>query len=71
MIGNSKEIADILLRYNALFVLGAQHIYEQMQERNLWCITAGAFSAYWWGGAFMTVAEGLLLMKADRNNKFT
>ena len=72
MIGNSKEIVDILAQYNTQLILqGHQHIYEQIQERNLWFITAGAVSAYWWGGAFMTTEEGFLLIKVDRNNKFT
>lgn len=72
MIGNSKEIVDILSQYNTQLILqGHQHIYEQIQERNLWFITAGAVSAYWWKGAFMTTEEGFLLIKVDQNDKFT
>lgn len=48
-----------------------QHIYEQIQERNRWFVTAGAVSAYWWGGAFLETEEGYLLVRVDENNRFS
>lgn len=68
MIYNTKEVLDILNQYNLKLVLqGHQHIYEQIQERNRWFVTAGAVSAYWWGGSFLETEEGYLKVDIDKN----
>lgn len=72
MIENSKEIVDILRPYNIKLILqGHQHIYEQIQERGLWFITAGGVSANWWTGPLAETEEGYLLITVDKNNNFT
>ena len=70
MINDTKAVVDVLKDHNTQLVLqGHQHIYEQIQERDLWFVTAGAVSAYWWKGPFLTTEEGLLLVKVDENNR--
>ena len=70
MINDTKDVVDVLKDHNTQLVLqGHQHIYEQIQERDLWFVTAGAVSAYWWKGPFLTTEEGLLLVKVDENNR--
>ena len=72
MICNTKDVFEVLNGYNVQLVLqGHQHIYEQIQERNRWFVTAGAVSAYWWGGAFLETEEGYLLVRVDENNRFS
>lgn len=72
MIANTKEVVDLLKGYNTQLVLqGHQHLYEQIYERDLWFVTAGAVSAYWWQGPFLTTQEGILLVKVDENNRIT
>lgn len=72
MICNTKEVFEILNKYNVKLILqGHQHIYEQIQERNRWFITAGAVSAYWWGGAFLETEEGYLLVHVDTEHNFS
>ena len=72
MICNTKDVFEVLNGYNVQLVLqGHQHIYEQIQERNRWFVTAGAVSAYWWGGAFLETEEGYLLVRGDENNRFS
>lgn len=69
MINDTKAVVDLLKNYNTKLVLqGHQHIYEQIQERDLWFVTAGAVSAFWWKGPFLTTEEGFLLVKVDENN---
>lgn len=66
MICNTKEVFEVLNAYNVKLILqGHQHIYEQIQERNRWFVTAGAVSAYWWGGPFLETKEGYLLVHVD------
>ncbi|MGL4520446.1 MAG: metallophosphoesterase family protein [Phocaeicola sp.] len=70
MIQNTKEVFELLNNYNVQLILqGHQHLYEQIQERNRWFVTAGAVSAYWWGGSFLETEEGYLLIQVDNNNK--
>lgn len=70
MIADSKAVVDLLKEHNTQLVLqGHQHIYEQIQERDLWFVTAGAVSAFWWQGPFLTTQEGFLLVKVDENNR--
>ncbi|MFI3321630.1 MAG: metallophosphoesterase [Rikenellaceae bacterium] len=72
MIHNTKEVFEVLNDYNVKLILqGHQHIYEQIQERNRWFVTAGAVSAYWWAGEFLETQEGYLLVKVDQNNEVT
>lgn len=72
MIADTKAVVDLLKEHNTQLVLqGHQHIYEQIQERDLWFVTAGAVSAYWWQGTFLTTEEGILLVKVDENNRVT
>lgn len=72
MICNTKEVFEALNPYNVKLILqGHQHIYEQIQERNRWFVTAGAVSAYWWGGAFLETEEGYLLVHVDTDNNFS
>lgn len=67
MIYNTKEVLDLLNQYNLKLVLqGHQHIYEQINERNRWFVTAGAVSAYWWSGAFLSTEEGYLKVTVDK-----
>ena len=72
MIADTKQVVDVLKGHNTQLVLqGHQHIYEQIQERNLWFVTAGAVSANWWQGSFLTTEEGILLVRVDENNRVT
>ena len=72
MIADSKAVVDLLKEHNTQLVLqGHQHIYEQIQERDLWFVTAGAVSACWWQGPFLTTQEGFLLVKVDENNRIS
>lgn len=72
MIVNTKQVFDVLNDYNVKLILqGHQHIYEQIQERNRWFITAGAVSAYWWSGNFLETEEGYLLVHVDKDNNFS
>ena len=72
MIADSKAVVDLLKEYNTQLVLqGHQHIDEQIQERNLWFVTAGAVSAFWWQGPFLTTQEGFLLVKVDEDNRIS
>lgn len=72
MIADSKAVADVLKEHNTQLVLqGHQHIYEQIQERDLWFVTAGAVSAFWWQGRFLTTEEGFLLVKVDEHNRLS
>ena len=53
MVYNSKAVVDLLKQYDTRLVLqGHQHLYEQIYERDLWFVTAGAVSADWWKGPF-------------------
>ncbi len=70
MVHNSKAVVDLLKRYNTRLVLqGHQHIYEQIYERDLWFVTAGAVSADWWKGPLLTTEEGFLLVEVDEHNE--
>lgn len=72
MIENTKEIVDLLKPYNIKLILqGHQHIYEQIQERGLWFVTAGGVSANWWTGPLADTEEGFLLIKVDNTNNFS
>lgn len=72
MIVNTKQVFEVLNDYNVKLILqGHQHIYEQIQERNRWFVTAGAVSAYWWAGNFLETEEGYLLVQVDEDNNFT
>lgn len=72
MIYNTKDVFEVLNKYNVKLILqGHQHIYEQIQERNRWFVTAGAISAYWWEGAFLETEEGYLLVHVDTQNNLT
>ncbi|MGL4852471.1 MAG: metallophosphoesterase [Phocaeicola sp.] len=72
MIQNTKEVFEVLNSYNIQLILqGHQHIYEQIQERNRWFVTAGAVSAYWWSGSFLETEEGYLLIEVNNNNQVT
>ena len=72
MIENTKEIVDLLKPYNIKLILqGHQHIYEQIQERGLWFVTAGGVSANWWTGPLADTEEGFLLIKVDNANNFS
>ena len=72
MIDNTKEIVDLLKPYNIKLILqGHQHIYEQIQERGLWFVTAGGVSANWWTGPLADTEEGFLLIKVDNANNFS
>ena len=42
-----------------------------IQERNKWFVTAGAVSAYWWGGLFLETQEGYLIVHVDNHDNFT
>ena len=69
---NTKEIVDLLTPYNIKLILqGHQHIYEQIQERGLWFVTAGGVSANWWTGPLADTEEGFLLIKVDNTNNFS
>ncbi len=69
MISNTKEVFEILNEYNVQLILqGHQHIYEQIQERNRWFVTAGAVSALWWNGSFLETQEGYLLVTVKEDN---
>lgn len=70
MIQNTKELFELVNSYNVQLILqGHQHIYEQIQERNRWFVTAGAVSAHWWNGSFLETEEGYLLVEVDNNNQ--
>ena len=72
MIENTKEVVDALMPYNVKLVLqGHQHIYEQIQERSRWFVTAGAISANWWKGPLQETEEGYLLIHVDKDDNFT
>lgn len=72
MIADTKQVVDLLKKHNTQLVLqGHQHLYEQIFERDLWFVTAGAVSAYWWQGPFLTTQEGLLMVRIDENNRIS
>lgn len=72
MIWNTKQVFEVLNDYNVKLILqGHQHIYEQIQERNRWFVTAGAVSAYWWGGPFLETKEGYLLVHVSPEGEFS
>lgn len=69
MVHNSKAVVDLLKRYDTRLVLqGHQHLYEQIYERDLWFVTAGAVSADWWKGPLLTTEEGFLMVEVDEHN---
>lgn len=71
MISNTKKVFEVLNEYNIKLILqGHQHIYEQIQERNRWFVTAGAVSAYWWNGPFLETKEGYLLVHVNSEGDF-
>ena len=72
MISNAKEVFEIFRPYDVRLILqGHQHIYEQIQERNRWFVTAGAVSAFWWNGAFLETEEGYLLVHVHQDGTFS
>jgi len=71
MILNTKKVFEVLNDYNVKLILqGHQHIYEQIQERYRWFVTAGAVSAYWWTGPFLETKEGYLLVHVSPDGNF-
>ena len=72
MITDFKPVFELLNGYNLKLVLqGHQHLHEEICERDRWFVTAGAVSAYWWGGPFLETEEGYLLVHVDDADHFT
>ncbi len=71
MIMNTKQIFEVLNDYNVKLILqGHQHIYEQIQERYRWFVTAGAVCANWWNGPILETKEGYLLVHVSSKGNF-
>lgn len=70
MIYNTKEVFEIFHDHNVkLFMQGHQHIFEQIQERGRWFVTAGGVCAMWWDGAFLETEEGYLLVSVEGKDR--
>lgn len=66
---NFKEIWDMFKGHSLKLVLqGHQHLYEEINTLGVQFITAGAVSAYWWGGNYHGTEEGYLLIECDGDN---